>query len=114
METDVRWVIPNTIDEAEKIGWDGLIIYCRCRITSRGWKQLRLATRRRALAEIAPRLRGENCRHEPERVALVRQAFDGGDRTGTPRTEELRILGVGQDRVMGNESVDFGIGRREA
>ena len=63
---------PETIDEAELHGWQGLEAHCAaCGGTSMIlWARLRRVTTRRHLVDIAPRLRCERCGTPPERVSL--------------------------------------------
>lgn len=80
---------PQTIDQAELLGWQGLSIVCdTCRVnTILPFRMLRRQTRRWKLAEIAERLVCQRCKGRPASVALSRMHY----RNGTPEPEEQAI-----------------------
>ena len=83
---------PETIDDAEMHGWQGLDAYCpSCLATTTiPWARIRRTTHRRHLADIAPRLRCERCGTLPERVALSALMTWSG--TGAPATVRSDLL----------------------
>lgn len=65
--------IPETIDDAEQVGWEGLHIVCRCHISVMSWLLLRRVQQYRRLNDIKERLRCSKCGALPESVSLYRR-----------------------------------------
>ncbi len=64
--------IPETIDDAELLGWHGLHVTCRCHISVMSWPLLRRSVRYQRLVEIKERLVCSKCGSKPTGVALYR------------------------------------------
>jgi hypothetical protein len=79
--------VPLRIDEAEAAGWQWLETVCRCGMVQLPWHMLRKRTKRRALADIIPRMRCEKCHEQPRSFALGKLAY--AHQTGKPSTERL-------------------------
>ena len=81
---------PETIDEAEAHGWQGIEAHCsRCGETIVPWLLLRRMTPRVRLDAIAARLHCSRCGALPERVSLW--ALIGGIGTPTAACSDLLI-----------------------
>ncbi len=63
---------PETIDDAELLGWEGLHLTRQCHISVMSWPLLRRSQRYRRLDEIKERLVCSKCGSAPKTVALFR------------------------------------------
>ncbi|MCP4381796.1 MAG: hypothetical protein GY798_10365 [Hyphomicrobiales bacterium] len=64
--------IPETIDDAELLGWEGLHVTCDCHISVMSWPLLRRVQGYQRLDDIKQRLRCKTC-GAPNQVALYRR-----------------------------------------